>query len=115
MTLFQISVIIILFSLSWHIMLLPGSLLQGVALYINTKFEGTLLRKALMCPYCFAGQLGFWVAVIMFFTQTKFNIDGWVLSVKGDAGIFILPIIVIPVVFAIVEGAILLGKLFNEN
>ena len=51
----------VMLSLTLYVMYQPGELLQGVARWINLNVNNNKLRKLLMCPYCFAGQLSLWI------------------------------------------------------
>ena len=97
MELLNLTAINILLALTWWILLQKGALLQSVALYFNTKVENQYVKKAFMCPYCFAGQLGLWMSLWIFIMTQDFTQSDW------NTELFLCAPISINVVFLIIH------------
>ena len=54
-------------AVAYQIVIRPGELLQLWARFVNLGIKNTLLQKLLLCPYCFVGQMSFWLCVALIF------------------------------------------------
>ena len=63
-----------LLSLTWFILIQKGGLLQIVPQYLNIKHQGKFYNKALLCPHCFAGQLGLWLSLYQLYNTGNYII-----------------------------------------
>lgn len=54
-------------AVAYQILIRPGELLQMWARFVNLGIKNTMLQKLFLCPYCFAGQLSFWLCVALIF------------------------------------------------